>query len=887
MNDFVQSSSPQHDSPPPRARSHERLRAAVRAAVCVVLLGSVMWLLRNPLGGLPPLGLLVDVWHGAYSNARAADEPAKEELSLQGLSAPVKVYRDERGVPHIFAQNDRDAVLTVGYLTAKDRLFQMEFQTRAAAGRLSEIIGEAMVENDKYLRRTGMMLGAERSWAQILDRAAKGSTSATVGKTMLEAYSQGVNAYIASLGEPEMPFEFRLLGVKRADIEAWTPLKTLLINQLMALDLAFTIQTTDIKIALLETVLGADAVAELYPDHSPMPLPHNPEPKGVMRPASVVYTRSTEALARSFHDVQTPHDAQNTIPQTTSRQKSEDVQLAEHLRVLSRIEAALAAAGCEQSEGKGSNNWVVAGARTQSGKPLLAGDPHLNLSMPSIWYELHIVTPAMNVYGVTIPGAPLVIIGFNDAVAWSPTNTGADVLDFYSITFDGTQQQRYRHNGEWKPVREEIRPIRVKGKPDVLDTMRFTHWGPVITQHKQTLAIRWTAHEASSIIEAIWGFNHARNWQECSEAQRKWDVPAQNIVYADRDGNIALRSCGVYPIRQKGHGRGIHNGSTDEGAWTGYVPFDSVPASLNPERGWLQSANQEPVPPDYPYYLGYNWTNPWRAMRISEVLATTSTLKAADMQALQLDVQVQQFRQMQPLMKACGALERVADSTKHRALKHLLAWNGVASQESKETLLFKLFWDTFTRRVWDELPDSLAGEVPPVPSQDVLVNLVLHKPDAVWFDAQHTPEREHAAMICQRALLEALDSLVAKYGTNAENWKWGRHHTIVLRHLLRSSAVKPLWRGPYPFQGFSSTVLPAGGMQSTHSASWRMVADFARGKPEARGVFPGGPSGNPFSKWYDSQVQDWLAGRLYTLYKPASAQEFSSGKVSQELIFKP
>jgi penicillin amidase len=846
----------------------DRFRALLLLTVSAAALGCIIWAVSVPLGKLPALGLFIDVWHGAYATARQATEPATLSVSIDALSAPVKVLRDERGVPHIFAQNDFDAVMTLGYLTARDRLFQMDIQTRLASGRLAEALGAEQVERDKYLRRTGMMWGAERSWEAV--QKATDSTSKTM-KKLLEAYTAGVNAYIASLRPTTFPFEFRLLGYAP---EAWTPLKTILINQLMAFDLCFTIQTTDVKFAALAQTLdaryGAGTFAALYPDHSPMPEPYSPEPKGVLRSSSQILGRDVSS--------QTQH-----LPQQEHRQA-----LPFHaMQSWKQAMADIAGIYAEPSEGKGSNNWVVAGAKTRSGKPLLAGDPHLNLSMPSIWYEAHLHTPAMDVYGVTIPGAPLIIIGFNDAVAWSPTNTGADVLDFYAIEFETAAQQRYKYQGKWETVREEVRPIRVKGRPDVPDTVRFTRWGPVITQHKQTLSIRWTAHEPSTILEAIWGFNHAKGWRDFSEAQKKWDVPAQNIVFADREGNIAIRSCGHYPIRKRGDGKFIFDGATSEGEWIDRVPFDSVPASLNPARNWLSSANQEPVPPDYPYYMGYNWPNPFRGKRIGEVLKSSSHLAPEDFQKLQTDVQSQQFHLMRSTMQRCGATESITDSLKKQAVERLLAWDGVTSKDSRETLLFKLFWDEFTRETWDELPDSLAGEPPPIPPQDVLCDLVQHEPDSKWFDHHATPVRETAITLCKQALKQATDSLIAKYGTEPSGWAWGKHHSIVMRHLLRVESVKPLWRGPFPFQGFSSTVLPAGGMQTTHSASWRMVADFANGAPQGYGVFPGGPSGNPFSAQYGSQVQDWLDGKLYKLYKPASTAAFERSRCTQELTVSP
>lgn len=809
------------------------------------VLALICWASSRQWGTLPPLTLFLDVWNGAYNLARLTNEPESQSLHFKGLSSTVTVCRDERGVPHIFASNQRDAAFALGYLTAKDRLFQMDFQTRVATGRLAEVLGERAIDNDKYLRRTGMYLGAERTMAVI-------EQNKPDLKNLLEIYTQGVNTYINSLTDADLPLEFRLLHYKP---EPWKPINTLFVNQIMALDLTFTGQSNDVKRAMLLEKLGETAMKELYPEHTPMPEPQSPEFQGI-------YTGSPKTQNTNITYSQTLH---NTM----------ELFLA-HVRHAAQVFR-------DDAEGKGSNNWVATGNKTKSGKPLLAGDPHLSLSLPAIWYEAHIVTPETNIYGVTIPGTPGIIVGYNDYIAWSPTNTGADVLDFYTVTFENEHQQRYKYKGEWIPVHEDIRPLRVKGKPDLADTVRFTRWGPVITVQKQTLAIRWTAHESSTLLEALQGFQTAQNWKDFQSAQRYWDIPAQNLVFADNSGTIALRSCGKYPIRKKGHGKFIHNGETDEGEWIGYIPFESLPASVNPTRNWLESANQEPVPANYPYYLNYDWSNSLRAKRITQVLASTEQFDGNSFRALQTDVVSMQFYSIRDLLEQCIAEANINDPVKKAALEKLRSWNGVTGVESTETLLFKIFWDNFIPSVWDEIPDSISH----YPQQDLLLFLLQNNPESIWFDDRRTPEREQAKDICRRSILSAVDTLVIKYGSNPQNWAWGKNHTLVLRHLLRQTSVKPLWRGPFPFPGFSSTVLPAAGWTVTNSASWRMVVDFKDGKPAGSGVYPGGPSGNPLSPYYDNQVSMWLSGNLYPHYKPGSPETLDKSKILQTLILKP
>jgi penicillin amidase len=827
------------------------MKRIISALLAAVLLSGLVYATSRTWGSIPAFSYFLDVWNGAYRTARMAHESGKiEDVRIPTLSAPVSIYRDERNVPHITAKNDLDAVAALGYLIAKERLFQIDFQTRVASGRLSEIFGADRVKTDQFLRRTGMMMGAERTWESVQKNSPQ-------TKAVLEAFTSGVNAYVSGLSEKDYPFEFRLLGYAP---EAWSPIKSILVNQLMAFDLTFQGQLDDVVMEEMRGKIGDSAFQALYPNHSVLNVPQSPEAQGVV-PAS-----------KRSGGIKSEQQAKNIYLES---------------RAITALLAARDDAGTlfgETAEGKGSNNWVATGAKTRSGKPILAGDPHLGLSLPAIWYEVQMITPTMNMYGVTIPGAPLIIVGYNDNVAWSPTNTGADVVDFYTVKFEDGKQKRYFQSGGWEPVEERIAPIRVKGGADVPDTMRITRWGPVITVENEAVAVRWTAHESSTILEGIWGMNHAKNLDEFTKAQQKWDVPAQNLVFADNAGNISLRSCGHYPIRKRGHGRGVHDGTTDEGAWTGRVPFDSIPGSVNPERGWLESANQDPTPADYPYYLNYDWGDVWRSRRIHEFLSGAQNLTWQDFGHLQTDVKVMQWEFLKPMINALNLVPQT--TTKKQALERLVAWDGIATKENGGALLLHTFIGELRRQTWDEMLDT-AQNLRGTPSDPMIYHLLKNEPDSRWFDHPATPERETANDILRSSMLAALDTMIVRYGTSADAWQWGKQHNLVVRHLTRSDALKPLWRGPYPFVGFQATVLPAGNLMTTHSASWRMVVDFASGKPEGHAVYPGGPSGNPFSQWYDSQIPTWLQGTLYPLHKAASEADCKQSSMRLSAVLSP
>lgn len=832
------------------------MKPRIQALLAALLLSGITSAVSFPIGKNPAFSLFLDVWNGAYRTARNAHESSSaSEVKITGLKGEVRIYRDARNVPHITAPHDLDAVAALGYLTAQERLFQIDFQTRVASGRLSEIFGAERVKTDQFLRRTGMLMGAERTWEKIQNETPE-------VREILESFTNGVNAYIANLSPNDYPFEFRLLGYAP---EAWSPLKSILVNQLMAYDLTFPM--SDIVMEEMRQKLGDSVFAELYPNHSVLNVPQSPESRGVVRAASNPNAVQSETKSKNASQAKMP--TQHTLTHL----------LAMHSEVSELFG--------EAADGKGSNNWVAGGIRTRSGKPILAGDPHLSLSLPAIWYEVQMITPTMNMYGVTIPGAPLVIVGFNDNVAWSPTNTGADVVDFYTVKFQDESRKKYFHNGEWKQVEERIATIRVKGKPDVQDTVRFTNFGIVMNvgdEGKETnVAVRWTAHEPSTILSALWGMNHAKNLADFAKAHQNWDVPAQNIVFADNQGNIALRSVGNYPVRKRGHGRGIHDGTTDEGAWIGRVPLDSVPGSFNPERAWLESANQEPTPADYPYYLNYNWGDVWRSRRIHEYLSSAQNLTWQDFEKFQTDTKVMQWEILKPMMSALKLNPQ--DAVKKRALEQLMAWDGIATKENKGALLLHTFIGEFRKQLWDEMLDT-AQNLRGNPSDPMMYHLLLNAPDSRWFDKVSTPIRETASDILRLSMLRALDSLVVRYGTNPDAWTWGKQHSVTIRHLTRSDALKPLFRGPYPFIGFQATVVPAGNLATTHSASWRMVVDFESGKPRGHVVYPGGPSGNPFSKWYDSQISTWLAGKLYDAEKAENENACKQAGMKLSTIIK-
>ena len=806
--------------------------------VALVLLASLQW----PLAGLSPLGELLDPLDGLYRTARHAEHTASQVLALEVLEAPVTVVRDERGVPHIFAENDHDAMVAMGYAVAQDRLFQLDFLPRVASGRLSEVFGRASINADRFLRSTGMDWAARK----IADRIRQ---QQGLERDIIEWFAAGANAYIDALDEKDLPFEFRLFGYRP---ERYSYLHAVRLMQYFAYDLTY--RTDAAYYSILQERFDAKDYATLYPRYASLYVPIIPEQGGGATP------RLTEYASWSGDGSAVAADG------------------SELATVAQRQQRLLGTASEGFVPGKGSNNWAVAGTRSTTGAPMLAGDPHLSMTLPSIWYEMHLVTPTMNIYGVTPPGAPALVNAFNDYVAWSLTNTGADVIDHYALELDHTGTRYWFEEG-WRDLDIVLDTIEVKGHAPVVDTLYYAHWGPVVITDSSAVATRWVAHEDGHTLQAFWEMNHARNTEEFQTALQHWDTPMQNIIYADVAGNISIRSAGYLPVRKAGHGIGLLDGSTTAFDWVGRVPFDELPHSINPDQGFLASSNQQPADSTYPHYLGHDWRSSYRSLRIDSLLRGKAKHSIDDFKRYQADVHAVQRDLFVPLLDTLGGLSPKADTLR----RLLTAWTGETSVDRVEPLVLDEWLQTLRALAWDEP----AFEGLRRPSESVLYDLLRHQPDASWLDVQATESREDAAGLLRLALEATADTLATRYGWDVEAWRWGDHHKVVFRHLTQTAALRSLWRGPIEYPGFASTLSPAGARTTTHSASWRMVVDFSQSPPVGYGVYPGGQSGNPFSVFYDLHVPTYLAFDYYDLLKPASPDELDPDRVSSRLTLHP
>jgi penicillin amidase len=542
----------------------------------------------------------------------------------------------------------------------------------------------------------------------------------------------------------------------------------------------------------------------------------------------------------------------------------------------------------------GSNNWAVSPQRTRDKHALLAGDPHLDLTLPSIWYEMHLVVPGkLDVAGVGFPGVPGVIIGFNRNVAWTFTNTGSDILDYYAeVVDDAAKPTRYKVDGTWRPL--EIRNESYRDKAGKLirsDTLYFTHRGPMTHQSGKWVSMRWTAYEPSSENANFLNAQHARNATEWLDAMKTFVSPTQNGLVADRSGNIAIRSTGYYPIRPAdGRGDVLRDGSTSASDWKGYLPLSQYPYSMNPPQGFLASANQQPVDPRAnPNYLGSDWYSPWRAIRINALLRADSAVTPDAMRRYQTDPGSARADAFVPRFLAAAAREDSAgrsDASLRDAAKLLGEWDRSYTKSNRRAVLFENAMRELTERTWDELASKeRSGETSQpagIPEGQVLYEL-MQTPNNAWWDDRRTQPVEDRDAILAASLRAALTKARKEYGDPAgSGWLWSNVQHANIYHLARIPAFSALG---IPVQGGPSTLSPSGG-SGTHGPSWRMVVELG---PEVRAwaTYPGGQSGNPSSPRYTDRLSLWEKGELAPVLFPKTASEIDPHRIISRLVLTP
>lgn len=843
------------------SRPVARLAAWSGVLVLLALAGS------RGAGPLPPLGPLLDPVHGIWGAAYSAQLPSSAQAAIPGLSGPVRVAYDDRRVPHVFATTVPDAHRALGYVVARDRLFQMELQARATAGTLSELLGPSLLEADMQARRLGLAWAADRDMQRL-------ESQPEVAEAVL-AYADGVNAFVSGLSAAERPFEYHLLGATPA---SWKPVHTFYLLKRMGWILSFA--PVELAKARVEALVGRRAADALFPERSPVQEP-------------IVPYRGPRFLDAAIPPPEPPASAESPASESPA---SEPAAALLPEPVQSGV-AGPRSVGGRPSPEAGSNNWAVTPSRSASGNALLAGDPHLSLSLPSIWYEVHLVVPGeLDVYGVTLVGMPGVVIGFNRHVAWSFTNTGADVMDFYRERLDDPDApSRYLLDGVWTPLETRVERFHdPRGRLLAVDTIRHTHRGPLMKPEDRPasgtasadelpeslrgpLSLRWTVLEGQEEVAALLEAARARSTAEWLDATSSWHAPAQNGLVAGTDGRIAVHSPAYYPERPPGvRGDAVLDGTTRATDWMGRRA--AYPRAEDPEQGFLASANQQPLDPaSDSAYVGADWPPPWRAMTINELLRARERHSAADLEAYQTHLASVRVR---PFLAAfLAAVEAGAPPEAAEAARLLAEWDGRYGPENERAVLFEAAMDALEDAVWDEL-EAEDGERAATPGSAVLRTL-LAQPDSPWWDDRATPSVEDRDALLARVLAEALRDVRARRGPEAEGgWAWkntGRHN---IYHLLRIPALSRLG---LPAKGGPQLLNPVSGA-GTHGASWRMVVELGD-TVRARGTYPGGQSGNPVSAAYDDRLSHWVRGELQDLRFPRTEAELeAAGQVRAELV---
>jgi penicillin G amidase len=744
------------------------------------------------------------------SAAFLACAPANTSRQLQGLSGPVTVTRDQWGVPHIKASTDLDAFWAEGYVHAQDRLWQMELNRRTGAGRLSEILGDAALEQDKFLRTWGFYRAAQASEAALSDRT----------RAILAAYSAGVNAFIS---EGKLPLEFTLVGAKP---EPWVPADSLVWAKMLAFDLA---SNWDDEVTNIETVkkIGLEGLNEIEPG---------------VRPGTPTIVRLEEFKgALKTDEVQ----ASNAGLQANT--------LAA-LRHVAAIQKSLPTFAGPDRDTTGSNNWVVSGKLTMTGKPMLANDPHLRLSAPSLWYFADLETPNLHAIGASLPSVPGIVLGRNDRIAWGATNSAPDTQDLFVLDVkDGAYATP---NGPVKlESRDEI--IKVKGGADIKWTVRSSAHGPVISDAPvagikpadgQAVALRYVSLEpGDTTLDAFLGFNYAKNWSDFLEAMRSYIAPMQNFVYADVDGNIGYFAPGKIPTRNW-DGRLPASAAKGEN-WTGFVPFDQLPILQNPREGFIVTANNKMLPHQSAFEPS-TYTDHWRAQRIRERILSAGKISMDTMNDIQADTLSIIARELVP-----GLLELPAKSDAARRLQAVVrGWDLKASLRSTGTTAFAFYYRELLRVLEDEI-DKKYHNVP------LFITKAFTQGSKYCDDTRTKAVTETCAMFMSQALEKGSAALEAKLGSDPSAWQWERIHRTSFKAILGAAPViGGLFERSIANNGSTFTVNVAGYNQDTFiqtgGPSYRGLFDFAN-LDSSRYMHTLGQSGDAFSKHFDDFLPLW------------------------------
>lgn len=759
---------------------------------------------------LPPLGKFFCPFTGFWQNAVSNLQQSDIKIKLTNCDSNVSIKIDDRMVPHIFAQNAHDLVYAQGFVTAMNRLWQMDIATRAVSGRLSEVLGSRTLQYDRISRRKGLTFAAENAiteWKKDPELF-----------KLLEAYTAGINDYIHSLQEKDFPVEFKLLNYKPED---WTPLKTALFVISMAQTLAT--QEYDLENSNALKIFGEADYKQLYPERNPKETPI------ITAGTKWDYLKETPPISNT--DAASPVGELFRFP----REISDDPHV-------------------------GSNNWTVAASKTLDGFPILCNDPHLKLTLPSIWFEIQLNAPGINTYGVSLPGIPGIIIGFNENIAWGVTNSEWDVLDWYQIKWTDQNKDSYMLDGKDLKVNYRKETIMVKDSASYVDSVKYTIWGPVVYEDKKNpkygLAMRWLVHQVHTPDEmaTFFDLNRANNFDEYYAATQKYCAPAQNMIFASNQGDIALRILGKMPRRKEGEGKFVMDGSISDNGWKTTYQNEDNPMVKNPPTGYITSANQITTTADFPFYYIGNFDD-YRGRYINRKLSGMDSIQIEDMMKLQADpYSIFAEEALPALLNRLDTLNLSnSEKTIYRDLKK---WDYRFKAELTAPTCFKMWWDNFRKTTWDEM-FSIVDSIPVmIPENWKTIDFLDKDPGFKYFDIKNTPKVENASDIALKSFKDMCVQFTKFAAENVKTGgKWSKFKNTTIEHIGK---IPAFGRKDIVVDGFKDAI---NATTEFNGPSWRMVVELS--KPvRAYGIYPGGQSGNPASKYYDNMIDKWVNGQL-------------------------
>lgn len=781
---------------------------SIRFLISLTITLSLVMALNKKIGSVPPLGKFLDPVNGFWANAES-DISMPEQFAIQGITDPVSILYDDMLVPHVFADKEKDLYLALGYMHAYHRLWQMEFQTHAAGGRLSEIIGDITLDMDRGQRRKGMVFGA-KNFVDNLDQNSK---------DIIEHYALGVNSFINQLTYKTYPFEYKLLDYQP---ETWTPLKSGLLYKYMS-DMLNSGEK-DLQNTNFKSIYGKEILDLIYPD------------------------------VDNYNDpVVDKVDAWDFIPIVKESQQTTPDELV----AINLLQA--------PNPNNGSNNWAVGPSKSATGNAVLCNDMHLSLYMPSLWYYMQLNCGEMNVFGHSLPGIPMVLTGFTDSIAWGFTNAQRDLVDWYKIEYEDETRTSYLLDGQYIRTGQTIEEIKIRNGETYYDTVAYTVFGPVTydfsfrgESQKNGYARRWIDHDPSDAFQMFYAMNHARSFDDYMSALNNFSSPAQNVIFASVKGDIAHRVQGKYPLNNFEEGKFIKDGTLSSNNWTQFIPNEHNAFWKNPERGFVSSANQHPADSTYPYYVTARSYEAYRNRRINHVLSTDDEVTIEDLKNLHFDNYGTKAAESLPFM-----IEQLYGSDlsaiEMGLIETLKNWNYFFSATSTEAVCYDLWYRKLFTSIWDEIKTSRDENIAlSYPTAYSTIKLMKQFPDHEFFDNKLTDTKETVKDLILLSFREMMLEVAELKGKG--DLSWAAYKSTYIGHQLRFKAL-----GNHNIQagGSGGDVVNATG--KNHGPSQRIIVELDPDGVKAWGHYPGGQSGNPGSKYYDNMVEAWTNGQYFDL----------------------